>query len=206
MWAAPTGASGVRSHGRMRSRRAASLPEPGPRLRVLSPFDPALRDRKQGPAERLFGFSLPDRDLRARGASVRHGYYVFPVLEGTRLAGADRHGGGGGAGRALKVRGLLGPSRVCGWAVDGAKRLVDEIERVAVLAGMRRCGVRTGLAPREPLTCAQLIHMWISGFFCVRCQSFVFQAGCELTTCSNGHVFRRAAAYVNTLARSHVTL
>jgi uncharacterized protein YcaQ len=34
--------------------RAALLPEPPGRMRVLSPFDPALRDRNR--AERLFGF------------------------------------------------------------------------------------------------------------------------------------------------------
>ena len=49
---------------------AMSLPEPTNRVRLLSPFDPALRDRAR--AERLFGFPLPDRDLCARGkAEVR---------------------------------------------------------------------------------------------------------------------------------------
>ena len=44
---------------------AQALPDPGPRLRLLSPFDPALRDRARRAPVRL---PLPHRDLRARRA------------------------------------------------------------------------------------------------------------------------------------------
>ena len=58
--------------------------EPPGRLRVLSPFDPLLRDRKR--AERLFGFSYRI-EVFVPEARRQYGYYVFPLLEGARLAG-----------------------------------------------------------------------------------------------------------------------
>jgi len=59
-------------------------PEPPARLRLLSPFDPALRDRKR--AERLFGFHYRI-EIYVPEPQRRYGYYVFPVLEGARLIG-----------------------------------------------------------------------------------------------------------------------
>jgi uncharacterized protein YcaQ len=64
--------------------RAAALPPAPPRIRLLSPFDPILRDRKR--TLRLFGFdyrfeAFVPEPLR------RHGYYVLPILEGERLVG-----------------------------------------------------------------------------------------------------------------------
>lgn len=59
-------------------------PEPTPQLRILSPFDPALRDRKR--AERLFGFHYRI-EVFVPEPKRRFGYYVFPVLEGARLIG-----------------------------------------------------------------------------------------------------------------------
>jgi uncharacterized protein YcaQ len=64
--------------------QAAAAPEPPNRIRVLSPFDPALRDRNR--AERLFGFHYRI-EVFVPGAKRRYGYYVFPVLEGDRLIG-----------------------------------------------------------------------------------------------------------------------
>ncbi len=59
-------------------------PEPPARMRILSPFDPALRDRAR--AGRLFGFHYRI-EVFVPEAQRRWGYYVFPVLEGARLAG-----------------------------------------------------------------------------------------------------------------------
>jgi len=64
--------------------RAAALPAAPPRVRLLSPFDPILRDRKR--ALRLFDFdfrfeAFVPNELR------QHGYYVLPILEGERLIG-----------------------------------------------------------------------------------------------------------------------
>ncbi|WP_434052430.1 MAG: crosslink repair DNA glycosylase YcaQ family protein [Roseibium sp.] len=60
------------------------LPEPPSRVRILSPFDPALRDRKR--AERLFGFAYRI-EIFVPEPKRRYGYYVFPVMEGDRLIG-----------------------------------------------------------------------------------------------------------------------
>lgn len=66
----------------MEAARAA--PEPPARLRVLSPFDPALRDRQR--AEFLFGFHYRI-EVFVPESRRRWGYYVFPLLEGDRLVG-----------------------------------------------------------------------------------------------------------------------
>ena len=62
----------------------AALPRPAGQLRILSPFDPALRDRKR--AERLFGFDYRIEVFVPEAKRI-FGYYVFPVLEGDRLTG-----------------------------------------------------------------------------------------------------------------------
>lgn len=59
-------------------------PSPTNRLRILSPFDPAIRDRKR--LERLFGFHYRI-EVFVPEAKRQYGYYVFPVLEGNRLIG-----------------------------------------------------------------------------------------------------------------------
>ena len=64
--------------------RLSNLPDPPERVRVISPFDPLIRDRKR--CLRLFGF-----DYRIEVFVPRHkrqyGYYVFPLLEGQRFIG-----------------------------------------------------------------------------------------------------------------------
>ena len=53
-------------------------------VRVLSPFDPALRDRNR--AERLFGFHYRI-EIFVPEPKRKYGYYVFPVMERDRLIG-----------------------------------------------------------------------------------------------------------------------
>jgi uncharacterized protein YcaQ len=64
--------------------RAASLPDAPSRLRLLSPFDPILRDRRR--TLRLFGFDYRFEAF-VPAPQRRYGYYVLPILEGERLVG-----------------------------------------------------------------------------------------------------------------------
>jgi hypothetical protein len=57
---------------------------PANRVRILSPFDPALRDRKR--AEWLFGFHYRI-EIFVPAPKRQYGYYVFPVMEGDQLIG-----------------------------------------------------------------------------------------------------------------------
>lgn len=112
---------------------AASLPPASDRVRLLSPFDPALRDRKR--AERLFGFHYRI-EIYVPEPQRRYGYYVFPVLEGETLIGridakAQRDTG------TLAVRAFwpepgirMGKGRIA--------RLMAELYRAARLAGCDR--------------------------------------------------------------------
>jgi len=63
-------------------RRLSKLPAPPARMRLLSPFDPVLRDRAR--AKRLFGFDYRFEAF-VPGPKRVYGYYVLPVLEGDRL-------------------------------------------------------------------------------------------------------------------------
>ena len=108
-------------------------PEPTARLRILSPFDPSLRDRNR--AEFLFGFYYRIEVFVPEPKRV-WGYYVFPVLEGERLVGridvkAFRDAG------ALRVKAF--------WPEAGVKltksrraKLEAELDRLARFAGCER--------------------------------------------------------------------
>ncbi len=60
------------------------LPTAPKRVRVLSPFDPLIRDRKR--TERLFDFHYRI-EVFVPEAKRQYGYYVFPLLEGENLIG-----------------------------------------------------------------------------------------------------------------------
>ncbi|WP_218044801.1 winged helix-turn-helix domain-containing protein [Kiloniella majae] len=61
-----------------------NLPTAPKRVRVLSPFDPLIRDRKR--TERLFDFHYRI-EVFVPEAKRQYGYYVFPLLEGENLIG-----------------------------------------------------------------------------------------------------------------------
>lgn len=112
---------------------AAALPPPPTRLRVLSPFDPALRDRDR--AERLFGFYYRIEVFVPEPQRV-WGYYVFPVLEGDRLIGrldakAYRDAG------VLRVRAFW-PERGIKPGPQRLARLEAEVARLTSFAGCDR--------------------------------------------------------------------
>ncbi len=108
-------------------------PEPTPRLRILSPFDPALRDRDR--AEFLFGFFYRI-EVFVPEPKRTYGYYVFPVMEGERLVGridvkAFREA------RALRVKAF--------WPEVGVKltkarraKMEAELDRLAGFSGCER--------------------------------------------------------------------
>ena len=79
-----TGADGSLRKHLCRPETLGEQPQVTQRLRILSPFDPALRDRKR--AERLFGFHYRI-EVFVPEPQRKYGYYVFPVLEGDRLIG-----------------------------------------------------------------------------------------------------------------------
>ncbi|MEQ8267065.1 MAG: crosslink repair DNA glycosylase YcaQ family protein [Parvibaculum sp.] len=99
---------------------AAAAPEA---MRLLSPFDPAIRDRKR--TERLFGFDYRI-EVFVPEAKRRYGYYVLPLIEGDKFAGRADVKAHRGEGR-LEVKGL--------WLEPGMK-----------LTRARETGIRRALA------------------------------------------------------------
>jgi len=119
-----------------------SVSEPPERIRVLSPFDPLLRDRNR--AERLFNFSYRI-EIFVPESKRQYGYYVFPLIEGDRMIGridmkADRKAG------SLDVKRL--------WLEPGVRasngrleKLEAELLRVARFAGVERVNYLAGWQP-----------------------------------------------------------
>ncbi len=61
-----------------------ALEAPPNRIRLISPFDPVIRDRQR--LERLFGFDYRI-EIFVPEKKRKFGYYVFPILEGERFIG-----------------------------------------------------------------------------------------------------------------------
>nr|WP_321249962.1 crosslink repair DNA glycosylase YcaQ family protein [uncultured Ruegeria sp.] len=118
---------------------ARELPAPPGRIRVLSPFDPMLRDRNR--AERLFGFHYRI-EVFVPAPKRTYGYYVFPLLEGDRLIGridmkAHRDSG------ELRVQSVW-PERKLRWSEARTRRLEAELDRVRRFAGLDRVELADG--------------------------------------------------------------
>ncbi|NKB28777.1 MAG: winged helix-turn-helix domain-containing protein [Rhodobacteraceae bacterium] len=113
--------------------RLRDAPAPTTRLRILNPFDPAIRDRAR--LERLFGFDYRN-EMFVPAAKRRWGYYVYPLLEGDRFVGrielrADRAKGW------MRVVGFW-PEPGVMWSAARFDRLEAELVRFARLAGIRQ--------------------------------------------------------------------
>jgi uncharacterized protein YcaQ len=108
-------------------------PEPPRRLRILSPFDPSLRDRDR--AEFLFGFRYRI-EVFVPEPKRTFGYYVFPVLEGDRLIGridAKAHRDAG----ALRVKAFW-PEAGIRLTKERRSRLEAELDRLSRFSGCDR--------------------------------------------------------------------
>ncbi len=121
-----------------------TVPEPPGRVRLLSPFDPALRDRNR--AQRLFGFHYRI-EIFVPEPQRKYGYYVFPVLEGTTVIGridvkAERARVGSNP-PYLSVRAFW-PEVGVAFGKGRQARLLAELERVARLAGCERVDLAEG--------------------------------------------------------------
>jgi hypothetical protein len=111
--------------------RLKAAPAPTIRLRILNPFDPAIRDRAR--LQRLFGFDYRN-EMFVPAAKRRWGYYVYPLLEGDRFVGrielkADRANG------HMRVTGFWPEARVK-WGASRLEKLNAELTRFARLAGI----------------------------------------------------------------------
>ncbi|MBL4731782.1 MAG: YcaQ family DNA glycosylase [Rhizobiaceae bacterium] len=65
-------------------QRITQLSTPTSRMRIINPFDPAIRDRTR--LTRLFGFDYRI-EIFVPAAKRQWGYYVYPLLEGDRFVG-----------------------------------------------------------------------------------------------------------------------
>ncbi|MDB4187788.1 winged helix DNA-binding domain-containing protein [bacterium] len=103
------------------------------RLRVMSPFDPALRDRKR--AKFLFGFDYRIEVFVPEAKRI-FGYYVFPLLQGERLVGrVDMKAFLGED--ILRVRALW-PEHDVRWGKGRQDAFEAELERIKNLAGVSK--------------------------------------------------------------------
>ncbi len=112
--------------------RLATAKIPTSRLRIINPFDPAIRDRKR--LLRLFGFDYRI-EIFVPAAKREWGYYVYPLLEGDKFIGrielkADRKAG------VLHVHNLWKEPRVK-WTASRSDKLSSELTRFARLIGVK---------------------------------------------------------------------
>jgi len=112
------------------NERLRRLPDPPAGTRLLSPFDPVLRDRARG--LRRFGFDYRFEAFTPEPKRI-HGYYVLPILEGDRLVGRldpKLHRDQG----LLEVRGLCWEPGIKATKAR-LRGLRDALERLATFVG-----------------------------------------------------------------------
>lgn len=112
--------------------------EIGDTVRILSPFDPLLRDRAR--AERLFGFHYRI-EVFVPEAKRQYGYYVYPVMRGDAMVGRIDM-------KAERAMDRLAVRRF--WPEEGVRpsaalkrKLEAEIDRLRRFAGVAATGYDT---------------------------------------------------------------
>jgi len=110
--------------------RLSKIGKPTSRLRILNPFDPAIRDRDR--LNRLFGFEYKI-EIFVPAAKRKYGYYVYPLLEADRFVGrielkADRKKG------RMSVHNFW-PEKNVRWTTARQNKLGAELARLGRLIG-----------------------------------------------------------------------
>ena len=111
--------------------RLADVPPLTSQVRIINPFDPAVRDRAR--LKRIFGFDYTN-EMFVPAARRRWGYYVYPLLEGDRFVGRIEAKGDRSSG-LLRVTGFW-PEAGVRWGQGRMDRLRVELDRFARLAGL----------------------------------------------------------------------
>ena len=111
--------------------RLSSAPEPTSRLRILNPFDPLIRDRSR--LEKLFSFAYRNEMFVPKAKRI-WGYYVYPLLEGTRFVGRIELKGD----RSKKLLTVTGFWQELGvqWSSARQIKLETELRRFSRFAGL----------------------------------------------------------------------
>lgn len=104
----------------------ATVKPPTTRLRIINPFDPAVRDRDR--LAWLFGFSYKN-EIFVPAKKRQYGYYVYPILEGDRFVGRIELK----AERKKNILNVVNLWSEKGFSFIGARRrrLQAELERMA---------------------------------------------------------------------------
>ncbi|MEM8499174.1 MAG: crosslink repair DNA glycosylase YcaQ family protein [Pseudomonadota bacterium] len=113
-------------------QRLADVIKPSSRLRILNPFDPAIRDRNR--LEKLFGFDYRI-EIFVPAAKREWGYYVYPLLEKGRFVGrielkVDKKK------NTLQLINLW-PEQNVKWSKARDQKLAQELTRLARLATIK---------------------------------------------------------------------
>lgn len=112
--------------------RLSKLQPLSSQIRIINPFDPAIRDRNR--LSLIFGFDYKI-EIFVPAAKRRWGYYVYPLLEGDKFVGrielkADRKEG------QLNVTNFW-PEPHVKWGTGRNKKLTSELSRLARFVGLQ---------------------------------------------------------------------
>jgi len=109
-----------------------SLPKPCRRMRIISPFDPVVRDRTR--LKQLFGMYYRI-EIYTPAAQRKYGYYVYPVLEADRIVARIDVSANKNTDTLEVRKWWLEPGEK--YTNSRAQRLRSELKRLAKLARVR---------------------------------------------------------------------
>lgn len=113
--------------------RLDAAPAATSRLRIINPFDPAIRERPR--LKRLFGFDYTN-EMFVPAKDRQWGYYVYPLLEGDRFVGRTEI-------KADRAKGIMTVHKLwrepgVKWTNARANKFDAELSRFARLAGIQQ--------------------------------------------------------------------